>query len=61
MGNEIRLSDQLPLYIIAIFVPPIAVVLKLKKLTIDLPINIVLWFIGIIPGIIHAWWVIYHY
>ncbi|EAU81515.1 hypothetical protein CC1G_10973 [Coprinopsis cinerea okayama7 len=45
------------LYIVAIFLPPFAVFLK-TGCSGDLLINILLWILGWIPGIIHAWYVI---
>ncbi|OBZ77937.1 hypothetical protein A0H81_02314 [Grifola frondosa] len=45
------------LYFIAIFIPPLAVFFK-RGLKADFWINICLWILGWIPGIIHAWWII---
>ncbi|KAF2211495.1 hypothetical protein CERZMDRAFT_43121 [Cercospora zeae-maydis SCOH1-5] len=45
------------LYLLAIFVPPVPVFIK-KSCGADLLINIALCFLGWIPGVIHAWWVI---
>lgn len=45
------------LYLLAIFIPPIAVVLK-RGCGADFLINICLTILGWIPGVIHAWWVI---
>ncbi|CZT18523.1 probable RIC1 protein [Ramularia collo-cygni] len=49
-------SDVL-LYLLAIFIPPLAVVLK-RGCTADFLINILLTILGWIPGVIHAWYVI---
>jgi len=45
------------LIILAILLPPVSVFLK-KGAGMDLVINIVLWLLGIIPGILHALWVV---
>ncbi|KDQ60297.1 hypothetical protein JAAARDRAFT_32678 [Jaapia argillacea MUCL 33604] len=50
------MSDIL-LYFIALFIPPIPVFLK-TGCGVDLLINILLWILGWIPGVIHAWWII---
>ncbi|CAD6449098.1 a6e8d19e-ff85-4f84-9a87-f73c55bd3d41 [Sclerotinia trifoliorum] len=44
-------------YIVAIFVPPLAVFLKVAC-GVDFLINICLTILGWIPGVIHAWYVI---
>ncbi|KAA1473614.1 hypothetical protein DENSPDRAFT_931108 [Dentipellis sp. KUC8613] len=51
------LSDA-ALYIIAIFIPPIPVFIK-RQCTADVFINILLWILGWIPGVLHSWYVIY--
>ncbi|KAF2230009.1 UPF0057-domain-containing protein [Viridothelium virens] len=51
-------GSDLLLYIIAIFIPPIPVVLK-SGIGVDLLINILLWILGWIPGVIHAWYIIH--
>ncbi|CAL2036891.1 hypothetical protein CAEBREN_10484 [Caenorhabditis brenneri] len=48
---------QVLLAILALFLPPIAVLLD-QGCTCDLLINILLTCLGIIPGIIHAWYLI---
>ncbi|MCW8963583.1 MAG: YqaE/Pmp3 family membrane protein [Gammaproteobacteria bacterium] len=50
-------ANKILLIILAILLPPVAVFLK-KGAGMDLLINIVLWILGVIPGIIHALWVI---
>lgn len=45
------------LYFLALFIPPIPVFMK-TGCGVDLLINIVLWCLGWIPGVIHAWWII---
>jgi len=45
------------LLIVAIFCSPLAVLFK-KGCSTDFWINLILFFLGIIPGIIHAFWVI---
>jgi uncharacterized membrane protein YqaE (UPF0057 family) len=49
-------GNKILLILLAIFLPPVAVFMK-KGADINLLINIVLWMLGIIPGIIHALWV----
>jgi uncharacterized membrane protein YqaE (UPF0057 family) len=50
-------GNKMLLILLAIFLPPVAVFLK-KGADINLLINIVLWVLGVIPGIIHALWVV---
>ncbi|WVW86085.1 hypothetical protein I302_108124 [Kwoniella bestiolae CBS 10118] len=45
------------LYFLAIFLPPVPVFIK-SGCGADTLINILLWILGWIPGVIHAWWVI---
>lgn len=49
--------NPIVMIILAIFLPPVAVYLK-KGAGQDLVINIVLWILGVIPGIIHALWLV---
>ncbi|KAI0065014.1 UPF0057-domain-containing protein [Artomyces pyxidatus] len=57
--NPSPTSDVL-LYFIALFIPPIPVFMSDLTFAIvaDLLINILLWVLGWIPGVIHAWWII---
>jgi uncharacterized membrane protein YqaE (UPF0057 family) len=50
-------NNKILLIILAILLPPVAVFLK-KGADINLLINIILWLLGVIPGIIHALWVV---
>lgn len=50
-------ANKVLLIILAILLPPVAVFLK-KGAGMDLGINIVLWILGVLPGIIHALWII---
>ena len=50
-------ANKVLLIILAILLPPVAVFLK-KGAGMDLVINILLWILGVLPGIIHALWVI---
>ena len=50
-------SNKILLIILAILLPPVAVFLK-KGADINLIINIILWILGVLPGIIHALWVV---
>ncbi|KAK1921951.1 hypothetical protein DB88DRAFT_496686 [Papiliotrema laurentii] len=52
-------SDVL-LYFIALFIPPIPVFIK-RGCGADLLINLILWFLGWIPGVIHGWYIISKY
>ncbi|KIW28411.1 uncharacterized protein PV07_08078 [Cladophialophora immunda] len=52
-------SDVL-LYVLALFLPPLAVFLK-EGFGGDFIINILLCLLWWLPGIIHAWWVLYRY
>jgi uncharacterized membrane protein YqaE (UPF0057 family) len=49
--------NKVVLIILAIFLPPVAVFLK-SGVGKDLLINIVLWVLGIVPGMIHALWLV---
>lgn len=51
------MDNKLIAIIIAIFLPPLAVLLK-KGLGMDLVINIVLCILFWIPGVIHSLWVV---
>ncbi|BGP51275.1 hypothetical protein JCM10450v2_007204 [Rhodotorula kratochvilovae] len=48
------------LYFIAIFIPPLALALRLGQgvSACDVLINVLLWILGWIPGVIHAFWLI---
>ncbi|EGG00822.1 uncharacterized protein MELLADRAFT_75718 [Melampsora larici-populina 98AG31] len=48
------------LYILAIFVPPASVFYK-RQCGPDFWINILLFILGWIPGVLHAWWIISKY
>ncbi|AFR96489.1 hypothetical protein J008_04394 [Cryptococcus neoformans] len=48
------------LYFLALFIPPIPVFMK-RGCAADLWINILLWILGWIPGVLHAWWIISKY
>lgn len=45
------------LIILAIILPPIAVIIK-RGFGKDLLINIILWILVVIPGVIHALWIV---
>ncbi|EMD31926.1 hypothetical protein CERSUDRAFT_119256 [Gelatoporia subvermispora B] len=45
------------LYFLALFIPPLAVFFK-RGIKADFWINILLWILGWIPGVLHAWWII---
>ncbi|ROW06685.1 hypothetical protein VPNG_06755 [Cytospora leucostoma] len=47
-------------YILAIFLPPLAVFFK-RGCAADFLINICLTILGWIPGLLHAWWIISKY
>jgi len=55
--SQVSSSYDVLLYFVAIFVPPIPVLLK-RGLKADFWINILLWILGWIPGVIHSWYII---
>ncbi|KDQ10984.1 hypothetical protein BOTBODRAFT_35743 [Botryobasidium botryosum FD-172 SS1] len=55
--NRVSSTPDVLLYFLALFIPPIPVFIK-TGLGADVLINILLWFLGWIPGVIHAWWII---
>jgi len=59
-GRQVSTTTDLCLYFIAVFVSPIPVFLK-TGCGADLIINIALFILGWIPGVIHAWWIIGKY
>jgi len=50
-------TSDILLYVLAVFIPPIPVFMK-TGLGADVLINILLWILGWIPGVIHSWWII---
>ncbi|GAA5984577.1 hypothetical protein JCM10908_003408 [Rhodotorula pacifica] len=57
--RETSSSSDILLYVIAIFIPPLALAMRLSSPEIsgcDIVINILLWILGFIPGVLHAWW-----
>jgi uncharacterized membrane protein YqaE (UPF0057 family) len=50
-------KNKILLIILAIILPPVAVYLK-KGAGQDLVINIILWILFILPGVIHALWLV---
>ncbi|KZT28616.1 UPF0057-domain-containing protein [Neolentinus lepideus HHB14362 ss-1] len=50
-------SSDVLLYFLAIFIPPLTVFFK-RGCGADVLINICLWILAWIPGVIHAWWII---
>ncbi|RUS17981.1 hypothetical protein BC937DRAFT_89290 [Endogone sp. FLAS-F59071] len=53
-------SRDIFLFIIGFFLPPIPVFIK-RGFSADLLINIALWCLGAVPGIVHAWYIIHKY
>lgn len=49
--------NKLVMVLLAIFLPPVAVAVK-RGLGVDLIINIVLCILGVLPGVVHALWVV---
>ncbi|KAI0945307.1 hypothetical protein AcW1_001555 [Taiwanofungus camphoratus] len=47
-------TSDVCLYFLALFIPPLAVFFK-RGLRADFWINILLWILGWIPGVLHAW------
>ncbi|KAK1755571.1 hypothetical protein QBC47DRAFT_401737 [Echria macrotheca] len=60
MAHQPSSTSDVILYLLAIFIPPIPVFLK-RGVHADLWINILLWVLGWIPGVLHAWYVISKY
>ncbi|KZT51526.1 UPF0057-domain-containing protein [Calocera cornea HHB12733] len=60
MAQPASSTSDVLLYFIAIFVPPAAVFFK-RGIAADFWINILLWILGWIPGVLHAWWIISKY
>ncbi|GAA5948349.1 hypothetical protein JCM10213_000101 [Rhodosporidiobolus nylandii] len=59
--GQVSSGSNMCLYILAIFLPFVAVALKVGSPGVgcaDLLINICLDILGWIPGVVHAWWVI---
>jgi uncharacterized membrane protein YqaE (UPF0057 family) len=54
---QVSSSYDVLLYFVAIFVPPVPVLLK-RGPGADFCINILLWIFGWIPGVIHSWYII---
>jgi len=55
--SKVSSNYDVLLYFVALFIPPVPVVLK-RGLGADFCINILLWILGWIPGVIHAWYII---
>jgi uncharacterized membrane protein YqaE (UPF0057 family) len=55
--NELN-PFRICLLILGIFFSWLSVLFYQKRLTIHFVINLILWFIFIIPGIVHAYWLI---
>ncbi|KAF7722757.1 hypothetical protein EC973_002711 [Apophysomyces ossiformis] len=51
---------DIALFVVAFFIPPLAVLLK-RGCGIDFLINICLWALGAIPGIVHAFYIVHKY
>ncbi|KAJ8455059.1 hypothetical protein ONZ51_g7580 [Trametes cubensis] len=62
MATWVSPTHDVILYFLALFIPPAAVFFKrgiaAGKYMIDFWINILLWILGWIPGVLHAWWII---
>ncbi|KLO11817.1 UPF0057-domain-containing protein [Schizopora paradoxa] len=50
---------DIPLAILAVFVPPLAVFFKVGLINIDFVINVCLTILAWFPGVVHAWYVIF--
>ncbi|KAF2668131.1 UPF0057-domain-containing protein [Microthyrium microscopicum] len=57
MARDPSSTSDVLLYFLAIFLPPVSVFLK-RGCGADLLINILLWVLGWIPGVIHAWYIV---
>ncbi|KAF6756308.1 UPF0057-domain-containing protein [Ephemerocybe angulata] len=56
-SEAVSSTSDMCLYFLAIFIPPVPVFMK-RGCGADVLINICLWILGWIPGVIHAWWII---
>lgn len=54
-GGEV---DRVVLYILAVVLPPVAVGIHTNWQSTPVLINIILWILGFLPGIVHAFYVI---
>ncbi|KAL7284344.1 hypothetical protein ACG7TL_001633 [Trametes sanguinea] len=57
MATWVSPTHDVILYFLALFIPPAAVFFK-RGIAADFWINILLWILGWIPGVLHAWWII---
>ncbi len=57
MAQPTSSTSDVLLYFLALFIPPVPVFLK-RGCGADILINICLWILGWIPGVIHAWYII---
>jgi len=57
MARAASSTSDVCLYLLAVFLPPLAVFLD-TGCSADFLINILLSILGWIPGVIHAWWII---
>ncbi|KAI6132621.1 hypothetical protein EDD16DRAFT_1533639 [Pisolithus croceorrhizus] len=57
MPTTVSPTRDVLLYFLAIFVPPLVVFFK-RGCTADFWINICLWILGWIPGVLHAWYIV---
>ncbi|KAF9788518.1 hypothetical protein BJ322DRAFT_1106505 [Thelephora terrestris] len=55
--SNVSSGNDVCLYFIALFVPPLPVALK-RGFGAEFCINILLWIFGWIPGVIHSWYII---
>ncbi|PRQ72159.1 Proteolipid membrane potential modulator-domain containing protein [Rhodotorula toruloides] len=58
MPRQVSSTSAMCLYLIGFFIPPLAVAMTAGCGLADVLINICLWVLGWIPGVIHAWWLI---
>ncbi|KAI0337614.1 UPF0057-domain-containing protein [Trametopsis cervina] len=57
MATTVSPNRDVFLYFLAIFIPPLSVFFK-RGLAADFWINVLLWILGWIPGVLHAWYII---
>lgn len=60
MARPASSTGDVFLYVLAIFIPTLSVFMK-RGCGADVLINLLLWILGWIPGVIHAWWIISKY
>ena len=53
------MDNKILQFIVSLFIPPVAVYMKYQKIDNNFWINVVLTLLGGIPGLLHAWYLIF--